>query len=65
MLTWVSANLANIAVVAVLVLIVGLALRRMLWNKKAGKSSCGCDCASCPSCASCSRTTKKSDNTQG
>ena len=62
MLTWVSANLANIAVAALLLLIVGLALRRMLWNKKAGKSSCGCDCASCPSCGSCGGTVRKSDN---
>ena len=53
MLAWVSANLANIAVAAVLLLIVGLALRRMIRNRKAGKSSCGCDCASCPSCGSC------------
>ncbi len=62
MLTWISANLANIAVAALLLLIVGLALRRMLWNKKAGKSSCGCDCASCPSCGSCGGTVRKSDN---
>ena len=51
MLTWISANLANIAVAALLLLIVGLALRRMLWNKKAGKSSCGCDCAGCSGCS--------------
>ncbi len=54
MLTWLSANLINIALVAVLVLIVGLLLRGMIRDKKAGKSSCGCNCASCGACSGCS-----------
>ena len=54
MLAWFSANLINIVLVAVLVLIVGLLFRGMIHNKKAGKSSCGCSCASCGACGGCS-----------
>lgn len=54
MIAWLSANLINIALVAVLVLIVGLLLRGMIRDKKAGKSSCGCNCASCVACSGCS-----------
>ena len=54
MLAWLSANLVNIALVAVLVLIVGLLLCGMIRDKKAGKSSCGCNCASCGACSGCS-----------
>ena len=54
MLAWFSVNWINIALVAVLVLIVGLLLRGMIHDKKAGKSSCGCSCASCGACSGCS-----------
>ena len=53
MLTWLSGNLANIVITVVLILVVGLVIRGMIRNKKAGKSSCGCNCASCASCGSC------------
>ncbi len=52
MLTWLSANLINIVLVAVLVLTVGLLLRGMIRDKKAGRSSCGSNCASCAGCGS-------------
>ena len=51
MFTWLSANLVNLVIVAALVLIVGFAIRSMIRDRKAGKSSCGCSCASCGSCA--------------
>ena len=53
MFTWLSANLVNLVIVAVLVLIVGFASRSMIRDRKAGKSSCGCNCASCGACGSC------------
>ena len=53
MLTWLSANLINIVLVAVIVLITGLLIRSMVRDKKAGKSSCGGSCASCGACGSC------------
>ncbi len=54
MMVWLSANLINIALVAVLVLIVGLLLGCMIRDKKAGKSTCSGNCASCGACTGCS-----------
>ncbi len=53
MLIWLSANWINIVLVAVLVLIVTLLIRGMIRDKKAGKSSCGGNCASCGACSGC------------
>ena len=53
MLAWISANLASIVLTAVIVLIVGLLIFVMVRDKKAGKSSCGGNCASCASCGGC------------
>ena len=54
MLTWLSANLINIVLVAVIVLVVGLLIRSMVRDRKAGKRSCGGNCASCGVCSGCS-----------
>ena len=58
MLTWLFANWINIVLVTVLVLIVGLLLCGMIRDKKAGKSSCGGNCASCGACSGCSACAK-------
>lgn len=56
MLTWLSANLINIVLVAVIVMVVVLVIRGMIRCKKAGKSSCGGNCAECGGCSgSCPR----------
>ena len=52
MLTWISVNLINIALIAVIVLITGLLIRSMIRDKKAGNHSCGGNCASCGACGS-------------
>ncbi len=54
MLNWLSANLVNIALIAVLVLIVVLLIRGMIRDRKAGKSPCGGNCAACGACKGCS-----------
>ena len=54
MLAWVSANLINLILVAVIVLVVGLLIRGMIRDRKAGKRSCGGNCASCGACSGCS-----------
>ncbi len=54
MLVWLSANLINIVLIAVIVLVVGLLIRGMIRDRKAGKSSCGGSCASCGACGGCS-----------
>ncbi len=54
MLTWLSVNLINIVLIAGIALAVGLVIRGMIRDKKAGKSSCGGNCASCGACGGCS-----------
>ncbi len=54
MLAWLSANLINIVLVAVIVLIVAWLIRGMLRDRKAGKRSCGGNCAGCGACSGCS-----------
>ena len=54
MLAWLSANLINIVLIAVLVLIVGMLIRGMVRDRKAGKRSCGGNCAACGVCSGCS-----------
>ena len=57
MFVWLSANLINIALVAVIALIVGLLLRVMIRDKKTGRSACGGNCAGCALCVRCARET--------
>ena len=55
MLAWLSANLINIVLVALIVLIVAFLIRGMIRDRRAGKSSCGgsCACGGCSSCSQC------------
>ncbi len=55
MSAWLSANLINIVLIAVLALVVGLLIRGMIRDRKAGKSSCGGNCAACGGCSGCAR----------
>ena len=52
MLTWLSANLVNIALVALITLIVAFLIRGMIRDRKAGKCSCGGNCENCGACGS-------------
>ena len=55
MWTWLSANIINIILILAVALVVFLIVRGMIRDKKAGKSSCGGNCASCGgSCSGCS-----------
>ena len=58
MSAWLSANLINIVLIAVIVLITGMLIRSMIRDRKAGKSSCGGNCASCGVCSGCSTCNK-------
>lgn len=53
MRTWLSDNLINIVLIAVIALIVALLIRSMIRDKKAGKSACGGNCAGCGACGEC------------
>ena len=47
MLSWLSANVGNIVIIAVLVTIVTLIIVSMVRGKRQGKFSCGGDCSAC------------------
>ena len=47
MLDWFAANLGTILISLVLLVIVSLIVVSLLRQKKAGKSSCGANCAHC------------------
>ena len=47
MLSWIAANLANIVIVLVLLLIVAGIIAKLIRDKKKGRSSCGCGCEDC------------------
>ena len=53
MFAWLTANLINIALIAVIALVVSLLIRSMIRDRRAGKSSCGGNCASCGACGGC------------
>ena len=55
MLSWLSANLINIALIAFIAAIVVLLIRSMIRDRKAGKSACGGNCACCGACSACLR----------
>ena len=58
---WMRHNIANVLIVLILIVAVGLAVRAILRNKKNGKSSCGCDCGCCPMSESCHDPNKKGE----
>lgn len=53
MLAWITENIGTILISAVLLLVVVLIIRKLVKDKKKGKSSCGCNCAHCTMSGSC------------
>lgn len=43
-------NWADVIVGAMVLAVCILAVRKLVSNKKTGKTSCGCDCANCNGC---------------
>jgi len=58
MLAFLKANIATIIVLLVIIAAVALAVYSIVKNKKAGKSSCGCNCSGCPNAQYCNRAPK-------
>ena len=54
MMAWLSANLVNVALILAIALTVSLLIRGMIRDRKAGKPSCGGNCAGCGACGGCS-----------
>ncbi len=52
-MAWITANLGTIIVSLILILIVAAIVAKMLKDKKAGKSSCGCGCSGCAMSETC------------
>ena len=55
MFAWLTANLINIALIAVIASVTALLIRGMVRGKKAGKSACGGSCAACGACSACGK----------
>ena len=53
-MTWLMNNLASIVVVAIVVLLLALDIRKLVRDRKSGKRSCGGNCAGCAGCSGCS-----------
>lgn len=49
-MVWLTNNLSTILVSALLAFAVALIIRKMIKDKKSGRSSCGCGCG-CEGCA--------------
>ncbi len=47
MLQWIAANVANIIISTVLVLVLSLVTVKLIRDKKAHRCSCGCSCSGC------------------
>ena len=48
-------NIWDFVIVAAVAAVAGLALARMIRDKRAGKRACGCDCGSCAYSCGCGR----------
>ena len=53
MINWLAANWINILVIALVAVAVFFAARSLIKDKKAGKSSCGCNCSHCAMSGKC------------
>ncbi|MDO4563744.1 MAG: FeoB-associated Cys-rich membrane protein [Clostridia bacterium] len=47
MLSYLAENISTVVIAALLIFAVACAIRKMINNKKQGKSSCGCGCSDC------------------
>ena len=59
MIDWLASNWVNILVIALVAVMVFFAARSLIKDKKAGKSSCGCNCSHCALAGKCHRQNKK------
>lgn len=57
-------NIGTIIILAVVAFIVGLIVRSMIKNKKAGRSSCGCGCSTCAMNGQCHSKASSADGKQ-
>ena len=53
MIEWIANNAGTLAVSAVLLILVGLAVAKMIRDRKQGKSTCSMGCGGCPMSGTC------------
>lgn len=63
MLLWLENNWGTLLVAAVLALIVGLVIYKMILDRRAGKTSCGGNCAGCALAGRCHEVAAKREKT--
>ena len=56
MLTWIAANAGTIVMSLVLLTVSTLIVRKMLRDRRAGKTSCGCGCEHCAMSGRCHKS---------
>ena len=59
MLEFLQQNYLTIIIIAVLVLMAALIIRSIVKDKKAGKNTCGANCAHCANAGYCHKKEKK------
>ena len=59
MITWLAENASTLAVSLVLLIVVALVVRKLVRDRRAGRTSCGCGCANCPSQGICHKPAAK------
>ena len=59
MFEWLYSNMANILIIGAVLGIVTLVIVSMIRDKRAGKSSCGCNCSHCAMAGKCHPNEKK------
>ena len=53
MLAFLAQSWGTLLIGALVLLVVVLVIRKLLHDRKQGKSSCGCNCAHCPNAGMC------------
>ena len=55
MLNWLKENWTTLAVVLVLIGVTALIIIKLIRDRKAGRTTCGCGCSTCQMSGSCQR----------
>ena len=58
MAEWFMQNLGTVLVAVILIILVALVIRSLVKDKKAGKSTCGSNCAHCAMAGKCHQVKK-------
>ena len=53
MLAWLFSNIATVIISIILICLVTLIIKKLIKDKKSGRSPCGGDCGHCPMGGSC------------